>query len=55
MDPTGGAQIPPKSLQDDYSTTILLESMQDLHHIPHPAPYMVVLFLHSASFSTSPS
>ena len=53
-DPTGDAQFPPKSLQDDYSSTILLESMQNLHDISHPASYAAVLFLRSASFSTSP-
>ena len=53
-DSTGGTQFPPKSLHDDYSSTILLESVQDLHHIPHPVSYVAVLFLRSASFSTSP-
>ena len=38
-DSTGGAQFPPKLLQDDYSSAILLEFVQDLHHIPHPASY----------------
>ena len=31
-DPTGCARFPPKSLQNDYSSTIFLESVQDLHH-----------------------
>ena len=38
-DPTGGARFPPKLLLDDYSNTILLESVQDLlciiFHIQH--------------------
>ena len=53
-DPTGGAQFPPKSLQDDYSSTILLESVQELHHIPHPKSYAAVLFLGFAPFLMSP-
>ena len=36
------------------SSTILLESVQDLHQIPHPASYAAVLFLRSPSFSTIP-
>ena len=46
-------QFPPKSLQDNNSSTMLLESMQDLHHIPHLASKAAVLFLRSASFLTS--
>ena len=53
-DPTGGAQLPPKSLQDNCSSTILLKSVQDLHQILHPASYVAVFFLRSASFLNEP-
>ena len=54
MDPPGGARFPPKSLQDDCSSTILLESVQDLHHIPHLALYAVVLFFIPYIFLNKP-
>ena len=38
------------SQQNNYSNTIFLKSVQDLHHIPNPASYVAVLFLCSASF-----
>ena len=41
----GSAQFSPKSMQDNYSSTILLKSMQDLHHISHSASY-VIFFVH---------
>ena len=53
MDPLGGARFPPKSLQKDCST-ILLESVQDLHHIPHLALYAEVLFFLSYTFLNKP-